>query len=153
MMKSSRHVFVVLALVAASAACSSPPAVAPATVTFNRDAGTATPGMVPMGGMPAMSPPMPAASPTPAAPPAGPDAVLIQNFAFAPAALTVKVGATVTWTNRDDEPHTVVADGGQFRSPGLDSNATYSYTFAAAGTYDYVCSIHPFMRGSVVVTP
>ena len=88
-----------------------------------------------------------------AAPPVGPDAVLIKNFAFVPAALTVKVGDTVTWTNQDGEPHTVSADGGQFHSPGMDANATYSYTFAAAGTYDYVCSVHPFMRGSVVVTP
>ena len=153
MMLPFRHALVVLAVVTASTACSSRPPDAAATVSFAEPAGTATPGMVPTGGMPAMSAPMPASAPAPAAPPVGPDAVLIQNFAFVPAALTVKVGATVTWTNQDGDPHTVVADGGQFHSPGMDSNATYSYTFATAGTYDYVCSIHPFMRGSVVVTP
>ena len=154
MMQPFRHALVVLAVVTASTACSSRPADTPATPSFSELGGTATPGMVPMGGgMPAMSAPMPASAPAPAAPPVGPDAVLIQNFAFVPAALTVKVGATVTWTNQDGDPHTVVADGGQFQSPGMDSNATYSYTFATAGTYDYVCSIHPFMRGSVVVTP
>lgn len=153
MMLPFRHALVVLAVVTASTACSSRPPDAAATVSFAEPAGTATPGMVPTGGMPAMSAPMSASASAPAAPPVGPDAVLIQNFAFVPATLTVKVGATVTWTNQDGEPHTVVADGGQFHSPAMDSNAIYSYTFAAAGTYGYVCSIHPFMRGSVVVTP
>ena len=80
------------------------------------------------------------------------DAVSISNFAFAPATLTVPVGATVTWTNHDEEPHTVVASDGSFHSPGLGTDATYSYTFPTAGTFDYICSIHPFMHGTVVVT-
>ena len=86
------------------------------------------------------------------APPVAGDAVSISNFAFVPATLTVPVGATVTWTNHDEEPHTVVAGDGSFHSPGLGTDATFSYTFATAGTFDYICSIHPFMHGTVVVT-
>ena len=80
------------------------------------------------------------------------NAVGITNFAFVPATLTVPVGATVTWTNQDGEPHTIAAGDGSFHSPGLDTNATYSSTFPTAGTFDYICSIHPFMHGTVVVT-
>lgn len=80
------------------------------------------------------------------------DAVTIDNFAFAPATLTVKAGTSVTWTNRDEEPHTVVASDGSFHSPGLGTGATYSHTFPTAGKFDYVCSIHPMMHGTVVVT-
>jgi plastocyanin len=80
------------------------------------------------------------------------DQVSIDNFAFAPATLTVKVGGTVTWTNRDEEPHTVAANDGTFHSPGMGTGATFSHTFPTAGTFDYVCSIHPMMHGTVVVT-
>ncbi|HEY7051376.1 MAG TPA: cupredoxin family copper-binding protein [Mycobacterium sp.] len=80
------------------------------------------------------------------------NAVSIDNFAFSPATLTVKVGSTVTWTNRDEEPHNVVANDGSFRSHGLDAQATYSHAFRTPGSYDYICSIHPFMHGTVVVT-
>ena len=134
------------------AGCSSPQSATTPSVTFGSAA--TTPGMPGMSGMP----PMPnkpagttAASTGPAAPVAG-DAVSIDNFAFAPATLTVPAGSTVTWTNRDEEPHTVVANDGSFRSPGMGSQATFSYTFAKAGTFDYVCSIHPFMHATVVVT-
>lgn len=91
-------------------------------------------------------------STTATAVPVAGNAVNIDNFAFAPATLTVPVGSTVTWTNRDEEPHTVVANDGSFRSPGLDAQGTYSYTFRAPGTFEYICSIHPFMHGTVVVT-
>jgi plastocyanin len=87
----------------------------------------------------------------PAAPVSG-DQVTIDGFAFAPATLTVKAGSTVTWTNRDEEPHTVAASDGAFHSPGMGTGATFTHTFPAAGTFDYVCSIHPMMRGTVVVT-
>ena len=80
------------------------------------------------------------------------DQVSIDNFAFAPATLTVKVGSTVTWTNRDEEPHTVAASDGSFHSPGMGTGATFSHTFGTAGKFDYVCSIHPMMHGTVVVT-
>jgi amicyanin len=100
-------------------------------------------------------PPMATAAPSSSAstaPVAG-NAVNIDNFAFAPASLTVKAGSTVTWTNHDEEPHTVAANDGSFHSPGLGAQGTYSYTFPAPGTFDYICSIHPFMHGTVVVTP
>lgn len=123
------------------------------SVTFG--SGATTPGMPGMSAMPNM-PNMPAGSTpsvtAPAAPVAG-NAVSIDNFAFAPANLTVPVGSTVTWTNKDEEPHTVVANDGSFHSPGMGSQATFSYTFTKAGTFDYVCSIHPYMHATVVVTP
>lgn len=84
--------------------------------------------------------------------PGGPDQITIDGFAFAPATLTVPPGTTVTWTNRDEEPHTVAAGDGSFHSPGMGTGATFTHTFSTAGTFDYVCSIHPMMRGTVVVT-
>ncbi|GAB0106919.1 hypothetical protein JMUB6875_59090 [Nocardia sp. JMUB6875] len=143
------------ALLTASACSSSGGGKAPdAAPGITYASGTATPGMVPDGsgptGMPGMS--MPGSS-APAAAPAGPNAVTIDNFAFGPSSLSVKLGATVTWTNHDEEPHTVVADDGSFRSPTLGNNATYTFTFTKAGTFAYVCSIHPFMHATVVVTP
>ncbi|OMB90492.1 amidase [Mycobacterium colombiense] len=87
----------------------------------------------------------------PAAPVRG-DQVTIDGFAFAPVTLTVPAGTTVTWTNRDEEPHTVAASDGSFHSPGMGTGATFTHTFSTAGTFDYVCSIHPMMRGTVVVT-
>jgi plastocyanin len=94
------------------------------------------------------------ASATPSGSPAAVagDQVSIDNFAFAPATLTVKVGSTVIWTNRDEEPHTVAASDGSFHSPGMGTGATFSHTFGTAGKFDYVCSIHPMMHGTVVVT-
>ena len=76
----------------------------------------------------------------------------ITDFKFDPATLTVPVGTTVTWTNQDEEPHTVAAKDGSFHSPGMDTHGTYSFTFTTAGSFDYICSIHPFMTGKVVVT-
>jgi plastocyanin len=79
--------------------------------------------------------------------------VKIDNFSFGPATLTVTVGTTITWTNRDDIPHTVVSadDPKVFKSKVLDTDEKFSYTFAKAGTYSYYCSIHPKMTGKVVV--
>jgi plastocyanin len=76
--------------------------------------------------------------------------VKIGNFTFAPATITVAKGTTVTWTNRDDIPHTVVSDG-TFKSKAMDTDEKFSYTFAKPGTYSYFCSIHPKMTGKVVV--
>jgi plastocyanin len=76
--------------------------------------------------------------------------VMIDNFTFAPAELTVKVGDTVTWTNRDDIPHTVVS-AGKFRSKAMDTDNSYSFTFASAGDYKYFCSLHPHMTGMIKV--
>jgi plastocyanin len=77
--------------------------------------------------------------------------VKIDNFSFGPETLTVPVGTTVTWTNRDDIPHTVVSTDGVFKSKVRDTDEKFSYTFAKAGTYSYYCSVHPKMTGKVVV--
>ncbi len=77
--------------------------------------------------------------------------VKIDNFSFGPGTLTVPPGTTVTWTNRDDIPHTVVSTDGVFKSKVLDTNEKFSFTFSKAGAYPYFCSIHPKMTGKVVV--
>jgi len=77
--------------------------------------------------------------------------VKIDNFSFTPATITIPVGTTVRWTNRDDIPHTVVSDDQKFQSKALDTDDQYSYTFTKPGTYGYFCSIHPKMTGKVVV--
>ena len=77
--------------------------------------------------------------------------VTIENFTFKPATITVPVGTTVTWTNRDDMPHTVVAEDRSFRSNALDTDETFSHTFNSAGTFVYFCSIHTSMVGKVIV--
>jgi plastocyanin len=73
------------------------------------------------------------------------------NLAFSPATLTIKVGTTVTWTNKDSTTHTVISDNGVFQSGNMAPNATFTYTFNNAGTFPYHCSIHPSMKGTVVV--
>jgi plastocyanin len=77
--------------------------------------------------------------------------VKIDNFSFGPTELAVTAGTTITWTNRDDIPHTVVSTGKVFRSKVLDTNEQYSFTFATPGTFQYFCSIHPKMTGKVAV--
>jgi plastocyanin len=77
--------------------------------------------------------------------------VNIDNFVFGPQTITVPVGATVTWTNKDDIPHTSVSTDGVFKSKVLDTDEKFSYTFTKAGTYPYYCTIHPKMTGKVVV--
>lgn len=76
--------------------------------------------------------------------------VSIDNFAFSPALLTVAPGTTVTWTNRDDIPHTVVS-AGKFRSKTLDTDDKFTFTFTDAGDYKYFCSLHPHMTGMIKV--
>jgi 3',5'-cyclic-AMP phosphodiesterase len=77
--------------------------------------------------------------------------VVIDNFSFAPGATTVPAGSTITWTNRDDVPHTVVSAERTFKSPVLDTDQRFSHSFDAPGTYKYFCSLHPRMTGEVVV--
>jgi plastocyanin len=77
--------------------------------------------------------------------------VKIDNFSFAPGTLTVPVGTTVTWTNRDDIPHTAVSTEGAFKSKVMDTDEKFSYKFTKAGTFPYFCSVHPKMIGKVVV--
>jgi plastocyanin len=77
--------------------------------------------------------------------------VTIKNFAYRPASITVKVRSTVIWTNGDQAPHTVT--GGPLRSATMHKGQTYKYTFTKTGRYAYLCTIHRFMTGTVVVTP
>ena len=82
-----------------------------------------------------------------------PKTVTIDNFAFDPPILTIAPGTKVVWTNRDDEPHTVVSadDPKLFKSGALDTDDNFSFTFDKSGTYRYFCSIHPHMTGTIVV--
>jgi plastocyanin len=77
--------------------------------------------------------------------------ITIDDFVFGPQTLTVPVGATVTWTNSDDIPHTAVSTDGLFKSKVLDTDETFSHTFTKPGTYAYYCTIHPKMTGTIVV--
>jgi len=82
---------------------------------------------------------------------AGEAAVKIGNFTFGPQELKVKSGTTVTWTNEDDIPHTVTSTTMAFKSKALDSDDKFSFTFSTPGTYQYFCSLHPHMTGTIVV--
>ncbi len=77
--------------------------------------------------------------------------VKIDNFSFGPAAMTIAAGTTITWTNHDDIPHTVVSTDGVFKSKVLDTDEKFTFTFDKPGTYPYFCSIHPKMTGTVKV--
>ena len=80
-----------------------------------------------------------------------PNVVTIDNFTFGPKELTVPVGTTVKWVNHDDIPHTVVEKNTTFRSKALDTDDSYSFTFASAGSFDYFCGLHPHMVGKIIV--
>ena len=77
--------------------------------------------------------------------------VKIDNFAFAPQRIVVQAGTTVTWINADDAPHTVASSTKLFKSSALDTEDKFSFTFTTPGTYEYFCSLHPHMTGTVVV--
>jgi len=77
--------------------------------------------------------------------------VTIDNFAFAPQVIVVAPGTTVTWTNADEDPHTVVATDKSFHSAAMDTDESYSFTFTRPGEYAYFCSLHPHMTGKVIV--
>ena len=79
--------------------------------------------------------------------------VNIENFKFLPPAVTVAAGTTVTWKNEDDSPHRIGGKGGTFTSPALDTDGTFSQTFTTAGEYSYICTIHPYMVGKIIVKP
>jgi plastocyanin len=107
--------------------------------------------LVTLTGAGAMAPMVAALAPTMPAKTAGP-AVHISNFTFGPQMLTVKVGQTVTWTNDDDIPHTVVATDKSFKSKVLDTGQSFTFTFTRPGLVPYFCSLHPHMTGKVMVT-
>jgi len=88
------------------------------------------------------------------APAATSTSVMIMNYAYSPAALTIKVGTKVTWTNMDTAPHTVTVSSGpvKFASPNLQKGESFTYTFTKAGTYSYYCAVHPDMKATVTVT-
>ena len=77
--------------------------------------------------------------------------VMIDNFTFNPPRLTVKAGTTVTWDNEDDIPHTVASSAKVFKSKALDTGDKFSFMFATPGEYEYFCSLHPHMTGTIVV--
>lgn len=79
-------------------------------------------------------------------------AVAIENYAYSPSPITVTVGQTVRFTNKDDVAHTVTDQNGAFDSGMLDKDKSWSFKFEKAGTYTYYCTVHPSMKGSVVVT-
>jgi plastocyanin len=94
---------------------------------------------------------MPTAAASPAPNAVATTSVEIANFAFSPAVITVKIGATVIWTNKDEDAHTVAITGTAVSKP-LQGGDSYAHTFGQPGTYTYRCTIHPNMRGMVVVT-
>src|SRR5579863_4170175 len=79
--------------------------------------------------------------------------ITISEYMFMPATLTVAAGTKVTWVNHDEEPHTVMSADKQmpFRSPALDTNDKFSFVFGKPGTYEYFCTIHSHMVGTIVV--
>jgi plastocyanin len=77
--------------------------------------------------------------------------ISIQSFQFVPAILTIKPGTAVTWINRDEEPHNVVSPDRVFRSKAIDGGEKFTTVFDKPGTYNYICAVHPHMRGKIVV--
>ena len=77
--------------------------------------------------------------------------IKIDNFTFAPQRLIVRAGTTVIWRNRDDIPHAIASSSRLFKSKALDTDDTYAFTLTTAGTFEYFCSLHPQMTGTIVV--
>jgi plastocyanin len=124
-------------------------AIALAALGFGGGGSAGGTGMAGMAGMAGMSMEAGTANNAPVAS----DSVAIKNFGFSSATITVTAGSTVVWTNDDSVQHDVTFDGGGIASDALNHNDTFSHTFPTAGTYHYICSIHPFMHGTVIVTP
>jgi amicyanin len=77
--------------------------------------------------------------------------IMIDNFKFSPIPLTVAAGSTITWVNRDDIPHSIVVPALGVRSHTMDTDQSFTFRFEKLGTYDYICGLHPFMHGKIVV--
>ena len=77
--------------------------------------------------------------------------IAIQSFQFVPAILTVAPGTAVTWVNKDEEPHNVVSPDRAFRSKAIDGGEKFTNVFDKPGTFNYICAVHPHMRGTVIV--
>ena len=112
------------------------------------DSGQPAPAPAPASGHGGMPAPQPAPAPAPA-PAVAPATVEIRDYMFMPKTLTVPVGTTVNWTNLDGDTHTV--SGAGLKSKSLGVHGSYSYTFTKGGTFSYSCSLHPQMKGTVVV--
>jgi plastocyanin len=94
----------------------------------------------------------PATTPAPGAATAA-QAISIKDFSFEPPSVSIKVGGSVTWTNADDTAHSIESDSHTFDSPdSIDTGKSFTHTFASAGTFTYICGIHPQMKGTIVVT-
>lgn len=119
----------------------------------NMNSSSYTAPAAPSGNNQATLAPAPAPAPTQAASQAQTYNVEIKNFAFNPSTTNIKVGDSVTWTNNDGATHTITSDSGtELASSGISSGSTYSHTFSTAGTYNYHCSIHTSMKGTIVVS-
>ena len=114
--------------------------------------GIACQSRAPVSAPPAPSPGLPK-EPTPGAPPVTPPQIemAIEGFAYKPATLNIAVGTTVVWYNKDTAPHTVTARDKSFDSGSLSRDGSFSFSFKQQGTFEYYCTIHPYMEGKVVV--
>lgn len=122
------------------------------TTTSQQPTATSTPMAMPTGSTTPTSSVSPTSGQTTVSPAAmGAQDVVIQNFAFSPATLHVKIGDKVTWTNKDSVGHSATADDGSFDTGVLAQGKSGSVTFKKAGTYTYHCSVHPNMKGTIVV--
>ncbi len=101
---------------------------------------------------PAIPTKQPATAPTGSSvPSSGEVDVLIQDFGFSPGTQTVSLGTTIRWTQKDAASHTVTSDKGVFESGSMSQGKVFTHTFSVAGTFEYHCSIHPSMKGMIVV--
>ena len=123
--------------------------VADSTGATDQQEATVTVAPQPKAYEPKPAEPRKAPKPKPVAQAAGANAVTIKNFAYAPASVTVSPGDTVTWTNQDSAPHTATGKG--FDTGTLNKGQSGSHTFSSSGSFSYICSIHPNMKGTVVV--
>jgi plastocyanin len=86
-----------------------------------------------------------------AAAPASTTSIDISKFAFAPKEITIAPGTKIVWTNHDETPHTVTSNDKSFASKGLDTDDKFEHTFASEGDFSYICTVHPYMTGTVHV--
>jgi plastocyanin len=93
----------------------------------------------------------PAASPSNGDPAANEVQIVIENFVFSPAEVTVAPGTKVTWINKDDAPHTATSVDKKFNSGGLDTDDKFSFVFNEKGDYEYICTLHPHMKATIKV--
>ena len=77
--------------------------------------------------------------------------ILIENFEFSPEQLEIPINAKITWIQKDSAPHDVTSINNEFKSPILNKDEEFSYTFTKAGDYNYYCRIHPSMKGKIIV--